>query len=89
MDVKELKKELEYKNKSAFDSITEDELERSFAYAESYKLFLDSGKTEREAVAYAIAMAKRHGYAEYKLFLSYTFTELRGMVRECPLFANS
>ncbi len=67
MDAKELKKELEYKNKSAFDSITEDELERSFAYAESYKLFLDNGKTEREAVSYAVSMAKRRGYTEYRL----------------------
>ena len=67
MDAKELKKQLQYKNKSAFDSINEDELERSFAYAESYKLFLDSAKTEREAVKYAVAMAKRRGYSEYKL----------------------
>ncbi len=65
MNAKDLKKELEYKNKSAFDSITEDELERSFAYAESYKLFLDNAKTEREAVKYAVAMAKRKGYTEY------------------------
>ena len=43
MTAKELKQELEYKNKSAFDAISEDELERSFAYAESYKLFLDCG----------------------------------------------
>jgi len=67
MDVKELKKELEYKNKSAFDAISEDELERSFAYAESYKLFLDYGKTEREAVTYAIALAEKRGYEEYRL----------------------
>ncbi len=67
MDAKELKKELEYKNKSAFDSVSEDELERSFAYAESYKLFLDCAKTEREAVTYAIAMAKKRGYVEYRL----------------------
>lgn len=65
MNAKDLKKELEYQNKSAFDSITEDELERSFAYAESYKLFLDNAKTEREAVKYAVAMAKRKGYTEY------------------------
>ena len=37
MNAKELKEELEYKNRSAFESISEDELERSFAYAESYK----------------------------------------------------
>ncbi len=67
MDTKELKKQLLYKNKSAFDSIGEDELEKSYAYAESYKLFLDSAKTEREAVKYGIAMAKRRGYREYRM----------------------
>ncbi|MBE6636379.1 MAG: aminopeptidase [Ruminococcaceae bacterium] len=67
MTAKELKNELEYKNKSAYDSITEDELERSFAYAESYKLYLDCCKTEREAVTYSIAMAKARGYEEYTL----------------------
>lgn len=67
MNAKELKEELEYKNRSAFESISEDELERSFAYAESYKLFLDNCKTEREAVKYSAAMAKRRGYTEYRL----------------------
>lgn len=67
MNAKELKKELEYKNRSAFESISEDELERSFAYAESYKLFLDSCKTEREAVKYSVAMAKKKGFTEYRL----------------------
>ncbi len=65
MDVKELKSQLEYKNKSTFDSISEDELERSFAYAECYKLFLDSAKTEREAVKYSVAMAEKKGYVPY------------------------
>ena len=67
MTAKELKQELEYKNQSAFDSLSEDELERSFAYAESYKLFLDYGKTEREAVRYAVAMAEKRGYEAYRL----------------------
>lgn len=67
MNAKELKEELEYKNRSTFESISEDELERSFAYAESYKLFLDNCKTEREAVKYSVAMAKRRGYTEYRL----------------------
>ena len=66
MDVKELKEALEYKNKNVFDSISEDELERSFAYAECYKMFLDNTKTEREAVKYSIAMAEKKGYTEYK-----------------------
>lgn len=67
MNAKELKAELEYRNVSAFDTITDDELERSFAYAESYKLYLDCAKTEREAVTYTIAMAKKRGYEEYRL----------------------
>ena len=67
MNAKELKEELDYKNRSAFESISEDELERSLAYAESYKLFLDNCKTEREAVKYSVAMAKRRGYTEYRL----------------------
>ena len=67
MDAKELKEQLEYKNKSIFDSISEDELERSFAYAERYKLFLDNAKTEREAVKYGIEMARRQGFTEYKI----------------------
>ncbi len=65
MDAKELKAKLEYKNKSVFDIISDDELERSFAYAEAYKLFLDCAKTEREAVKYAVAMAEKKGYTEY------------------------
>ncbi len=67
MNAKELKEKLEYKNKSAYEGITEDELERSFAYAESYKLFLDNAKTERDAVKYSVKMAQRRGYTEYKL----------------------
>lgn len=67
MDAKELKDNLSYKNKNAFENITEDELDRSFAFAEGYKLFLDSAKTEREAVKYGIKMAERHGYVEYEL----------------------
>lgn len=62
----ELKKELSYKNESAFKKITDDELERSMAYSEAYKLFLDSCKTEREAVKYAIEMARSNGYEEYR-----------------------
>lgn len=65
MDVKELKANLEYKNKNVFENISEDELERSFAYAECYKMYLDNTKTEREAVKYSIVMAEKKGYTEY------------------------
>ena len=67
MNAKELKEALTYKNKNAFDTITDEELDRSFALAESYKLFLDCAKTEREAVKYGVAMAERKGYVEYEI----------------------
>ena len=37
-----------------------------FDYAEGYKTFIDEGKTEREACAYAVAMAKKHGYVPFE-----------------------
>ena len=67
MTAKELKDTLQYKNASAYDNITEDELDRSFAYAESYKLYLDNSKTERDAVKTSIKLAERAGFIEYKL----------------------
>ena len=67
MNAKELKAKLEYKNQNAFEVISEEELERSFAYAESYKLFLDNAKTEREAVDCAIRLAEKRGYRPYSL----------------------
>ena len=38
MNAKELKEELEYKNRSAFESISEDELERSSSLIDSKAL---------------------------------------------------
>ena len=37
----ELMKSLAYKKENAFEKLTDDELERSMAYSEAYKLFLD------------------------------------------------
>ena len=36
---------------------------------ESYKAFLDAGKTERECVVQIIAMAEAHGYKDSVSFL--------------------
>jgi len=66
-DVKTLKETLCYKNENAFNKISDEELDRSAAYAEAYKMYLDLAKTEREAVTYSISLAESAGFVEYKL----------------------
>ncbi|MBR7100925.1 MAG: aminopeptidase [Clostridia bacterium] len=62
-----LKEKLFYKKENAFEK--NDEAYRSAVkeYAEGYKKFLDSSKTEREAVTTSIKMLASRGYKEYKL----------------------
>ena len=53
------KKETVYKKTDA------ENISAAFDYAEGYKSFLNSAKTEREAVKTAIAMLKPYGFKEY------------------------
>ena len=58
--------ELAYKRTNAYEVADEQTMKDIFAYAEGYKVFLDEGKTEREACAYAVAMAEKKGYKPFK-----------------------
>ena len=60
------KDELFYKKKSSFDTITEEETARAFAYCEDYKSFLNTAKTEREFVTEATKLASGCGFSPYK-----------------------
>ena len=57
---------LSYEKKNYFEVAPKEELEKMFAFAEGYKQYLDDGKTEREACDAAVAIAKEHGFTEYK-----------------------
>ncbi len=59
--------ELFYKKKNAFNEKTKEELAFATDYAKGYVKFLDSSKTEREAVVTSIAMLEKEGYREYNL----------------------
>ncbi len=61
-----MQKELVYKKKNVFEESSPEKIKAIFDYAEGYKAFLDSSKTEREAVNTTIAMCKKAGYTEYK-----------------------
>ena len=57
---------LSYEKKNYFEVAPKEELKKMFAFAEGYKKYLDDGKTEREACDAAVAIAKEHGFTEYK-----------------------
>ena len=58
--------ELAYKRTNVYEKADEKQLNDIFAYAEGYKVFLDEGKTEREACAWAKNAAIAKGYKPYK-----------------------
>lgn len=55
---------LTYKKETVYKTDAEN-ISAAFDYAEGYKSFLNSAKTEREAVKTAIAMLKPYGFKEY------------------------
>ena len=56
---------LTYKKETVYKKTDAENIRAAFDYAEGYKSFLNSAKTEREAVKTAIAMLKPYGFKEY------------------------
>ena len=65
MDYKELEKELTYKRKNGFDTLTGDEIKEAFDFCEDYKKYLDLSKTEREAVNQTERRAREIGFEKW------------------------
>ena len=63
---KELKEKLFLKRKNGYTRISSEDEKASFAFADDYKAFLDTAKTEREAVEEALRLLKAKGFTEYK-----------------------
>ena len=49
-----------YNKKSAWDILTKDQIKEAFDFSEKYKKFLDSSKTEREAIQKIREIAEKH-----------------------------
>ena len=62
----QLREALSYDKKNGYDRLNRAELEAMEAYCTGYKQFLDAGKTERECVDRAVALAEAAGFREYK-----------------------
>ena len=58
--------ELAYKRTNVYEIADETLMKAIFDYAEGYKVFLDNGKTEREACAWAKAAAIKNGYKPFQ-----------------------
>lgn len=61
----ELFEKLSYNSKNAWEVATDEEKKEAFELSEKYKNFLNSSKTEREAVEYFVAKAKEKGFFEF------------------------
>ena len=61
----QLRKALLYDRKNGYDRLIDGEEEAVEAYCTGYKQFLDAGKTERECVDRAAALAEKAGFRPY------------------------
>ncbi len=61
-----LKEELFYSPKNGLSDCDEEKWEKITEFCEGYKRFLADGKTEREAVTAAIAIAEKSGFTAFK-----------------------
>ncbi|MBR2023259.1 MAG: aminopeptidase [Clostridia bacterium] len=57
--------DLAYKRTNVFEKADDAKKKAIFDYAEGYKVFVDEGKTEREACAFAVAEAEKQGYKPF------------------------
>jgi aspartyl aminopeptidase len=60
-----LEEKLQSKRPLIWDKVTKKEMKEIMALGESYKLFLDEAKTEREAVHFIIHEAESNGFVEF------------------------
>lgn len=66
MNNKELKEKLLLNSNNGYDCIDEATERDMEAYCQSYKEFINKGKTERLCVEYCIELAEKQGFVEFK-----------------------
>ena len=71
MSENKLRDQLFLKREHTAKNMPQAEIEKAWEFCESYKTFLDIGKTEREVVGYTIALAKENGFEEFNTTKTY------------------
>ena len=69
--VKDLKEKLFFTKKNVYLKIDDSEFSKVMDFAERYKSFLNSSKTERECVKFFVEKAKKHGFQEFDISKKY------------------
>ncbi len=64
MTIKQELERLSYKRKNVYEELTENQKQEMQSLCDEYRTFLDEGKTERECVIKAVAMAKERGFED-------------------------
>ena len=64
--MEEIRKNLFYEQKNGYDLIDTEERVALESYCRDYMAYLNASRTEREAVANAIAEAEEQGFVEYE-----------------------
>ncbi len=62
MNIEQLKESLLMAPKNGYSKLTQSQREEMEAYCKRYAAFMDACKTEREATAWAVAIAEEHGF---------------------------
>jgi len=68
----ELQSKLCYTSKDAAKTFSAEKKDIAFQFAEGYKNFLNESKTEREAVKFALCLAKEYGYIPFEYGKTYS-----------------
>ncbi len=68
--IKKLKKSVFKKDTLVFDQLTKQQTTRAFKFSERYKDFLNKSKSEREAAAQIVQMAKESGFVDMDTLLT-------------------
>ena len=69
-EIKELKEKLFLQRKNGCTRINDEELAACDKFCEGYKSFLDSSKTEREAVTSSVKLLESNGFVPFKKGMS-------------------
>lgn len=70
-EIKKLKEKLFYEKKNGLLRVDGDTLDKIQEYCEGYKVYLDKAKTEREAIAAAVALAEEKGFEPFVIGKEY------------------
>lgn len=57
---------LAYERTNVYEKADKKTMDAIFSYADEYKKFIDAAKTEREACAYVVKEAEKHGFKPYE-----------------------